>query len=99
MCSSLNGQESQSPHPGRKERGKSGAPGSQVLAAFRCKEPVGPARKSKSESKAADRSVRSTRSAQKEKAVEISLNGLYFMPATTYSPTHFRVQYNRPCGA
>ena len=21
------------------------------------------------------------------------------MPATTYSPTHFRVQYNRPCGA
>ena len=22
-----------------------------------------------------------------------------FMPATTYSPTHFRVQYNRPCGA
>jgi hypothetical protein len=28
----------------------------------------------------------------KEKAVEISLNGLYLMPATTYSPTHFRVQ-------
>src|SRR5579859_222532 len=22
-----------------------------------------------------------------------------FMPATTYSPTHFRVQYNRPSGA
>jgi hypothetical protein len=22
-----------------------------------------------------------------------------FMPATTYSPTHFRVQYHRPCGA
>jgi hypothetical protein len=22
-----------------------------------------------------------------------------FKPATTYSPTHFRVQYNRPCGA
>ena len=22
-----------------------------------------------------------------------------FMSATTYSPTHFRVQYNRPCGA
>ena len=22
-----------------------------------------------------------------------------YMPATTYSPTHFRVQYNRPCGA
>jgi plasmid stabilization system protein ParE len=22
-----------------------------------------------------------------------------FMPATTYSPTHFRVQYNRPGGA
>jgi len=21
------------------------------------------------------------------------------MPATTYFPTHFRVQYNRPCGA
>src|SRR5207237_638009 len=21
------------------------------------------------------------------------------LPATTYSPTHFRVQYNRPCGA
>jgi hypothetical protein len=29
---------------------------------------------------------------QKEKAVEISLNGLYLMPAMTYSPTHFRVQ-------
>ena len=36
---------------------------------------------------------------EKEKAVEISLNGLYLMPATTYSPTHFRVQYNRPSGA
>jgi hypothetical protein len=23
----------------------------------------------------------------------------YLMPATAYSPTHFRVQYNRPCGA
>src|SRR5712692_2552815 len=34
MCSSLNGQESQSPHPGRKERGKSGAPGSQVIGCF-----------------------------------------------------------------
>jgi len=22
-----------------------------------------------------------------------------FKPATTYSPTHLRVQYNRPCGA
>ncbi len=22
-----------------------------------------------------------------------------FMPATTYAPTHFRVQYHRPCGA
>jgi len=27
------------------------------------------------------------------------MTGLYFMPATTYSPTHFRVQYHRPCGA
>ena len=36
---------------------------------------------------------------KKEKAIEISLNGLYLMPAMTYSPTHFRVQYNRPCGA
>jgi hypothetical protein len=27
----------------------------------------------------------------------ISQTGLYLMPATTYSPTHFRVQYNRPC--
>src|SRR5713101_4011189 len=26
--------------------------------------------------------------AAKEKAVEISLNGLYLMPATTYAPTH-----------
>jgi len=26
--------------------------------------------------------------------------GLFnFKPATTYSPTHLRVQYNRPCGA
>ncbi len=24
---------------------------------------------------------------------------LLLMPATTYSPTHFRVQYNRPSGA
>jgi hypothetical protein len=35
----------------------------------------------------------------KEKANLISQTGLYLMPATTYSPTHFRVQYNRPCGA
>ncbi len=28
------------------------------------------------------------------------LNGAFdFNAATTYSPTHFRVQYNRPCGA
>jgi hypothetical protein len=36
---------------------------------------------------------------QKEKATLISECGLYLMPATTYSPTHFRVRYNRPCGA
>jgi hypothetical protein len=37
---------------------------------------------------------------QKEKAIENYLNGLFnLMPATTYSPTHFRVQYNRPGGA
>jgi hypothetical protein len=36
---------------------------------------------------------------QAEKANLISQTGLYFMPATTYAPTHFRVQYNRPCGA
>jgi hypothetical protein len=44
---------------------------------------------------------------QKEMAIKISLNGLYLMPATTgfypersrRTPTHFRVQYNRPCGA
>ena len=34
-----------------------------------------------------------------EKATLLSQRGLYLMPATTYSPTHFRVQYNRPCGA
>jgi len=34
-----------------------------------------------------------------EKATLISERGLYLMPATTYSPTHFRVQHNRPCGA
>ena len=34
-----------------------------------------------------------------EKATLISERGLYFMPATTYSPTHFRVQYHRPSGA
>ena len=34
-----------------------------------------------------------------EKANLISQTGLYLIPATTYSPTHFRVQYNRPCGA
>ncbi len=43
------------------------------------------------------RSVRGI--SQKEKADQVSMIGLYFMPATTYSPTHFRVQYNRPCGA
>ena len=36
---------------------------------------------------------------QKEKADHVSMIGLYLMPATTYSPTHFREQYNRPCGA
>ena len=36
---------------------------------------------------------------KREKADQVSMIGLYFMPATTYSPTHFRVQYNRPCGA
>jgi hypothetical protein len=34
-----------------------------------------------------------------EKATVISERGLYLMPATTYSPTHFRVQYHRPSGA
>src|SRR5439155_14342795 len=33
---------------------------------------------------------------KRKKADHISMIGLYFMPATTYSPTHFRVQYNRP---
>src|SRR5438876_7149615 len=36
---------------------------------------------------------------KRKKADHISMIGLYFMPATTYSPTHFRAQYNRPCGA
>ena len=36
---------------------------------------------------------------EKEKANLISQTGLYLMPATTYSPTHFRVQYHRPSGA
>ena len=36
---------------------------------------------------------------QTEKAMLISQHGLYLMPATTYAPTHFRVQYHRPCGA
>jgi hypothetical protein len=36
---------------------------------------------------------------QREKANHVPMTGLYFMPATTYSPTHFRVQYHRPCGA
>jgi hypothetical protein len=34
--------------------------------------------------------------AQKEKAIEISLNGLYLMPATTYSPTHVWCGHPRP---
>jgi hypothetical protein len=33
--------------------------------------------------------------AEAEKATLISERDLYLMPATTYSPTHFRVQYNR----
>jgi hypothetical protein len=49
--------------------------------------------------KAAGKNVRSTRLVQKEKADHVSMIGLYFMPATTYSPTHFRVQYHRPSGA
>src|SRR5260370_939909 len=36
---------------------------------------------------------------EKEKTNLISQTGLYLMPATTYSPTHFRVQYHRPSGA
>jgi hypothetical protein len=36
---------------------------------------------------------------KKEKATNISVDSLYLMPATTYSPTHFRAQYNRPSGA
>jgi hypothetical protein len=40
------------------------------------------------------------RSLQKEKAPIISERSLLdFNAATTYSPTHFRVQYNRPSGA
>ncbi len=36
----------------------------------------------------------------KHKRLHSFLNGaFYFNAATTYSPTHFRVQYNRPCGA
>jgi hypothetical protein len=34
-----------------------------------------------------------------EKATLISERGLDLMPATTYSPTHFRVQYHGPSGA
>jgi hypothetical protein len=35
-----------------------------------------------------------------QKAPFISEWSLFdFNAATTYSPTHFRVQYNRPCGA
>jgi hypothetical protein len=45
----------------------------------------------------ADKSARATRT--KEKANLISQTGLYLMPATTYSPTHFRMQYHRPSGA
>ncbi len=37
--------------------------------------------------------------AKTEKARFISEPGLCFNAATTYSPTHFRAQYNRPCGA
>jgi len=44
---------------------------------------------------------------QTEKANHVSMTGLYLMPATTAvypersrrAPTHFRVQYHRPCGA
>ena len=32
-------------------------------------------------------------------ATLLAQRGLSFMPATTYTPTHFRVQYHRPCGA
>ena len=41
-----------------------------------------------------------TRQAKAKKAIEIALKWPFnLMPATTYSPTHFRVQYNRPGGA
>src|SRR5258708_11052516 len=36
---------------------------------------------------------------QKQKATLIPERGLHLMPATTYSPAHFGLQYNRPCGA
>jgi hypothetical protein len=45
------------------------------------------------------RKLISSDNAQTEKATLISERGLYLMPATTYSPTHFRVQYHRPSGA
>ena len=35
---------------------------------------------------------------KKEKAPRFHMEPL-FMSATTYSPTHLRVQYNRPCRA
>jgi hypothetical protein len=35
---------------------------------------------------------------KQEKAKHVSMIGLYLCLATTYSPPHFRVQYNRPCG-
>jgi hypothetical protein len=34
-----------------------------------------------------------------QKAPPFLMEPFRFNAATTYSPTHFRVQYNRPCGA
>ncbi len=57
----------------------------QILNENKCQRPKDPA---------------GTKERQQRKRPRSFLNVAFdFMPATTYSPTHFRVQYNRPCGA
>src|SRR5208282_4336003 len=45
-----------------------------------------------------ERSLRRISRAKGKSQIDLS-TWLLLMPATTYSPTHFRVQHNRPCGA
>ena len=88
----LNGFEKQLPQYEKSDKGK--ARGRTLPRELACA----------AKSKAAGRSARSTQAEQftssaKGKGRRDFSQRPLLMPATTYSPTHFREQYNRPCAA